>query len=63
MRRNITNCIQKTWTESENTVILVQISEPISDTFFIKIFFRFLYIRTELIHTQKDSTQNSHINL
>ena len=33
MSRNITNCIQKTWTELGNMVILVQISEPISDTF------------------------------
>ena len=35
MCRNITNCIQKTWTESGNIVILVQISESVSDTLVI----------------------------
>ena len=35
MSRNITNGIQNTWTESGNIVVLVQISEPVSDIFVI----------------------------
>ena len=53
MSRNMTNCIQNTWTELDNIVIL-QISEPVSDTFVLDNF-RFLYIRIEFTQTQKDS--------
>ena len=63
MSRNITNCIQKTYTKSDNTVIF----NTIIGTRFRYIcyldIFRFLYIRTELIQAQKDPIQNSHINL
>ena len=63
MSCNITNCIQKSWTESGNMVIFgtnIQIGFRYICCLDI---FRFLYIRTELIQTQKFPTQNSRINL
>ena len=62
-RTNIPNCIQKILTESDNIVIFcTNIRIRFRYICYLDIF-RFLYIRTELIQTQNDSTQNPHINL
>ena len=59
MSHNITNCIQKTLTESGNMVIFGgNIRTRFRYICYLDIFM-FLYIITELIHTQK----NPHINL
>ena len=58
MSHNITNCIQKTWTESGNMVIFgTNIQIRLRYICYLDIF-RFVYIRTELIQTQKNPTQN-----
>ena len=63
MSRNITNCIQNTWTESNNMVIFgTHIRIRFRYICYLSIF-RFLYIKTELIQTQNDPNQNPHINL
>ena len=63
MSRNITNCIQKAWTESGNMIIFcINIRTRFRYICYLDIF-RFLYIITELIQTQNDPTQNPHINL
>ena len=52
MSRNITNCIQKTWTESGNMVIFgTNIRTRFKYIYYLDIF-RFLYIRTEFIQAQ-----------
>ena len=63
MNRNTTNCIQKTWTESGNIVIFgTNIRIRFRYICYLDIF-RFLYIRTKLIQTEKNPTKNLHINL
>ena len=63
MRRNILNCIQKTWTKSGNMIIFgTNIQIRFRYISYLDIF-RFLYIRIELIQTQKEPTQNPFINL
>ena len=63
MDHNITNCIQKTWTESVNMIIFgTNIRTRFRYICYLDIF-RFIYIKTELIQTQKDPTQHPHINL
>ena len=58
MNRNITNCIQKTWTESVNMIIFgTNIRTRFRYICYLDIF-RFIYIRTELIQAQYDSIQN-----
>ena len=63
MSHNIINFIQKTSTELGNMVIFgTNIWTSCRYICYLDIF-RFLYIRTKLIQTQNDSTQNQQINL
>ena len=63
MYHNITNDIQKTWTESGNmTIFFTNIRIRFKYIGYLDIF-RILYIRTEFIQIQNDATQNPHINL
>ena len=63
MSRNITNCIHKTSTESGNIVIFgTNIRTHFRYICYLHIF-RFIYIRTDLIQTHNDPTQNPHTNL
>ena len=63
MDRNITNCIQKTWTESSNMIIFgTNIRTHFRYICYLDIY-RLIYIKTELIQTQKNTTQNQHLNL
>ena len=63
MDRNITNCILKTWIESGNIVTSgINIRTRFRYICYFDIF-RLLYIKTVHIQTQKDPTQNPHINL
>ena len=58
---NITNNIQKTWTESYNMVVFgSNIQTRFRYICYLDIF-RFLYIITKFIQTQNDPTQNPHI--
>ena len=63
MDPNITDCIRKTLTESDNMVIFgTNIQIRFRYICYLDIF-RFIYIRTEFIQTQNDLIQNLHINL
>ena len=63
MSRNIINGIQKTWTESCNTVIVdTNVRIHFRYICFLDTF-RFLSFRTKFIQTLERPTQNLHINL
>ena len=63
MDRNIINCTQKILTESDNTVIFsLNIRVHFRYICYLDIF-NFLYIITEFIRIQKNSTQKPHKNL